>query len=317
MAASAGERTVLGGFVRLGKYFQFVSIIPAAVVVGAVWFLIASGAPASPPNPAQAVEAFLSIRLGGALALGAIVIVVGVLIHPFQFVATQLLEGYWGASAIGISLMKSRVALHRHRRADFSKRENLSRLVADEASRRVDPGGMSDRFEAIAQNAAIESQQFGAAAAAYPLGLYRVMPTRLGNVLRKYEDLAGRPYGLTSVVLTPHLMSLAPRDQVDYVDDARSDMDLAVRLVVSWLMVAVVSFAFLWTFGAWLLLPVLAYLMAWVSYRGAVAAAEEYGVALQVLFDLNHRILLEGFEQPGPGLDLQRGQELSRLANRQ
>jgi hypothetical protein len=36
-----------------------------------------------------------------------------------------------------------------------------------------------------------------------------------------------------------------------------------------------------------------AYALAWLSYRAAVHAAEEYGQALVVLFDLNHRALDE------------------------
>ena len=60
----------------------------------------------------------------------------------------------------------------------------------------------------------------------------RMMPTRLGNVLRRYEDTAGRQYGLDIVRIAPHLNLVARPEHREYVDDCRKGLDLGVRLCV-------------------------------------------------------------------------------------
>jgi len=97
---------------------------------------------------------------------------------------------------------------------------------------------------------------------------------------------------LEALDAVPRLMAVAPTEQVAHVNDARSDLDLAVRFVVAWLLVAVVTFVLLWPYGPWLLIPMAAYALAWISYRGAVHAANEYGLSLQVLVDVNHDLLI-------------------------
>lgn len=68
------------------------------------------------------------------------------------------------------------------------------------------------------------------ARASYSDELPRVMPTRLGNVLRQSEDRAGKQYGLDTVVIAP-LMSLAAKpEHYAYVQDLQKAMDLAITM---------------------------------------------------------------------------------------
>jgi hypothetical protein len=58
-------------------------------------------------------------------------------------------------------------------------------------------------------------------------------------------------------------------------------------------------------------------LLAWLSYRGAVHAAIDYGNALLVLVDLNHGTLLERFGvHDAPQDPIEKANHLSRIAMR-
>ena len=101
----------------------------------------------------------------------------------------------------------------------------------------------------------------------YPTSPNEIMPTRLGNVLRRYETEGRDHYGLDPVVATPYVALLADDKVRAYLDDQRSAMDLVVRLVLIWTLCTVIGIATLWRYGAWLLLPATTYGLAMLSYR--------------------------------------------------
>jgi hypothetical protein len=68
------------------------------------------------------------------------------------------------------------------------------------------------------------SQLAGRAVAQYPRA-GRVLPTRLGNALRRGEDSAGSQYRLDLMQIAPHLLSCANKQCADYVNDVRHSMD--------------------------------------------------------------------------------------------
>ena len=125
-----------------------------------------------------------------------------------------------------------------------------------------------------------------------------VMPTRLGNVLRRYEWNVGKAYGIAAVPTVPYLSRVAAPGDMDYVNDQRSQLDLAVRMTIVSFAATGLAVLFLARHGLWLLVAVVPYLAGYVAYRGAVVAAGEYGRALGVLvtlnrFDLYDRLRLE------------------------
>jgi hypothetical protein len=295
---------VLDGLAQVGKYFRLISVVPATLVVFSVYILIAGGAPASEPSLSAVAVAVGDLDFGGATALAFAVLVVGMMIHPLQFPATQLLEGYWGPSPLARNAMFSRALLHFERRSHYTKQADSARMGLQEQLNILGGGppiAQIEPIQVVAMRAHLEAIAYNTAADRYPMDPHKVMPTRLGNMLRRYEDLAGKPYRRNAIELTPHLMTLVPSEHSAYVDDARTALDLAVRMVISWLLVATTSFLLVWPYGAWIAVPIGAYALAWLSYRSAVHAAEEYGSALVVLFDLNHELLDEHF--PAPSLD--------------
>jgi hypothetical protein len=134
----------------------------------------------------------------------------------------------------------------------------------------------------------------------YPEAGRRMMPTRLGNVLRRHEDKAGRQYGLSILRIAPHLNLVAAKEHRDYVDDCRKGLDLGVRLCVLFALATVLSFGLLIGDGAWLLLALAPYCVSYLAYRGAISSAQAYGTALSTLIDLNRFALYDQLHVPSP-----------------
>jgi hypothetical protein len=119
------------------------------------------------------------------------------------------------------------------------------------------------------------------------------MPTRLGNVLRRAESQAGSQYGMDALQVVPHLLMVAPASHVDYVNDQRSQLDLAVRMTLMSLLASITALVFLWPHRLWALIAVVPYAIAYVSYRGSVVAAGHYGSAFDTLINLDRFALYE------------------------
>ncbi len=126
------------------------------------------------------------------------------------------------------------------------------------------------------------------------------MPTRLGNMLRRYESQAGSQYRMAALQVVPHLLLIAPSNQVDYVNDQRSQLDLAVRMTFISIMASATAVFFLWPYGFWILIALIPYVLAYLSYRGSVVAGFHYGSAFDTLINLNRFALYERLHLPLP-----------------
>lgn len=256
----ASVQDVVGAAGRsVGRHFSVVGTIPSLILVLYVFVLVSSGAWSGVPHPVRAWDSLTHLSVGETAALSVLTLASAVILHPLQFALIQFFEGYWGTSPVARRAWAARVRHHRRR---------YDRLAADA----TDPGG------------GVESQRL---LGKYPDDPGEIMPTRLGNVLRRHERLAGRPYGLDAVVVVPLLLAVAPADQADYIADRRTQLDLAVRAALTALLAAVITVFFMWRHGIWLLLALVPYLATYVAYRGAVVAAESYGAALSDLTVLN------------------------------
>ena len=298
----------------IGRYFTVISMVPSLLFVLYVYGLFAAGAWSGPFEPAKAFHAAGKLGVSEIVALLVGALLLGLVLHPFQFSMTQLLEGYWGGSGIGLGLARWRILHYRHvvlalkdveSDADDAwqdaalagravqgwsseKRRQKARLVLD-----------SERGDDMLADY-LRAEAAGVAARRFPLAGRRTMPTRLGNVLRRYEDSAGRQYGLDFLRLAPHFNLVADEEHRAYVDDCRKGLDLGVRLCVLFIIATALSVVSLASDGAWLLLSLAPYAVSYLSYRGAVSSAEAYGSALSTLIDLDRFALYEQFHLPRP-----------------
>ena len=268
-----------GGGRRSRSRFWFVSVLPSALLVSIVLSLITMGAASARPD----VDALLQ-RIGTVTPLEVIefalfTLVAAVLLEPFQIGLVKLFEGYWGDSSLARALRDIGVEFHLRRRMRF---EGLLDVVA------VTPRDILRR-EAAAEGLRL-----------YPLERDRLMPTRLGNVLRSAEDRAGQRYGLQTVTMWPLLYPSVSASLTEALDGLRDQLDVAVRLCVMLLVAAIVSAAMLATDGWWLGVPVAAVLLAWLAYRSAIRTGVAYGEAMGWAFDLHRFDMLTALHLPLP-----------------
>jgi hypothetical protein len=274
------------GVGRIGRYFTVVSALPAAVFVSYLYLLIKAGAWSGPIRLSELAH----FRIQDAAFLGIASLVLALAMNPLQFTLIQVFEGYWGTSAVGQRLALMRTAYHRHRLLMLRRDERDA--VSHLADYRTVPPADRHTVEELIRHA-IRSQESSRASASYPEDPARVLPTRLGNVLRRYETTVGTQYHLDLMASVPRLAMIAGEREVAYVENQRVQLELAIRTAFLSLIAAVATVVLLWRQGGWLLLALLPYAVAFFAYRGAVAVAHEYGMSLAVLVDLNRFRLYE------------------------
>ncbi|HEY8722126.1 hypothetical protein [Pengzhenrongella sp.] len=277
----------------LGDRFNLVNVVPPAVFGAFVIGLVRSGAYTGSFQPRLAIPNLKEITTGGAVLFAFAVLLIGVVLAPFQVAVVRLLEGYWGSgrlarrlSDIGVELQRRRLAA-----ADDAMRiagAELLSLNADQSA------SLSEQFERRKRSVRIvaNAERANRTAGHMPLA-ERLLPTSLGNNLRASEDSAGQQYGLTTNVVYPRLRNfLSPR-----LDGALGNMltqlDTASALCVSFLMSAVASTPLL-AYGWWALTPLLCLLLAALAYQGAQTAASFHGDLLATAFDLHRFDLMTG-----------------------
>jgi hypothetical protein len=296
---------------RIGRHFDLVSMLPASLFVLYVAWLLGSGAWTGPFDPRSGVSAVSSVGIAGGALLFTLALALAVVVHPLLFGATQLLEGYWGGR-LGLRLVEWRTGHHRRRaqalekatneyeeawekaalggydRKTREKREAAGATAGDLARHYVDlPDGdalVPVYLRYVATQRALRD---------YPTDFHRIMPTRLGNVLRRFEDQAGSQYGLQAIPIAPRLSSVAAADNRNYLEDAGQQLDLAVRVCSLSLVATVLTAVLLADDGLWVLLAFLPYASAYFGYRGAVAAGRSQGVAFATVLDLERFTLYE------------------------
>jgi hypothetical protein len=312
----------------IGRYFSIVSFVPSLFLTSFTFALIESGAwnETSSLHWARAGEAFTHI--GNLALLTLISIVLGVVVHPVQFALVQFFEGYWGTGKWAQRARAVRILHHcdrywfdlrkpgltagmRLQEADNDARQAV-KATAGKSGKKADKAAMAEeraildlKFRVTQRSIADESKRM---AAGYPdpipVGTHAefddMMPTRLGNALRRYERLAGAQYELDAVSVIQQIAFVAEPRRLAYVGDQRQLLDLSVRMSATSIVAAVIAIASLWGHGPWLLLALAPYGAAYLSYRGAVVVAHEYGAAVAAMIDLDRFALYDALHLPRP-----------------
>ncbi len=208
----------------------------------------------------------------GVLVLA--VVVIALVLQPLQVALVRLLEGYWPESVpFGWLAAVGRAAQRRRRR-------RLSARAAVRGTSAPSAGALERMARAATQFYELPSND-------------RMMPTRLGCVLRAAEDRAGGRYGFDTVAAWPRLEPLVSPALAMTLRDARLSLDAAARMCVAWGLATLVLASVLASYGVWLLLPLATLALAFLSYQGAVSVAAAYGRELEVAFDLHRFDLLK------------------------
>lgn len=292
---------------RIGRYFSVVSVLPALFMVVWTAALVTSNAWQNRPDLPLMVRRLGGLNLSGAAWLILVTIIAALFLHPLQLGMTRLLEGYWGSSRAATLLLRHRITHHRKR---FARLEDREMALAERLEGSLDnmltehhgivrPSELAADDLESARESMFESDlahglsglQAAIATIPHSLARYprpdRIMPTRLGNVLRSAEDAAGKRYELDTIRAAPHIALVAPESHLAYLDDARQQLDTSARLCVVALLVTLETVVFLLLAGWWLLLALAPYSLAYIAYRASIAAAGQYMGIVSTVMDLN------------------------------
>ena len=299
---------------RIGRYFALISMIPALFLVLWIYILIVSGAISGAPSFHNIQDALTQWPAGKIIELTVATLATAVVLHPLQFATTQLLEGYWGTTPLAIAAMQVRVAHHRkhrrnllqqaatHRNALKQAKESFTREIVDKDPRLKEDEAKKDldrkvrirmagpRGDSLAAHH-MGIQEATDHASKYPGKTDRILPTQLGNALRCFEDSAGSQYGLSALLIAPHLHLIVPDLHRQYLIDARQSMDSAIRICTVGLVATIVTVGFMLTHGLWLLCAIVPYSVSYLAYKGAVSAAYAYGRVVESVIDLDRFLL--------------------------
>jgi hypothetical protein len=215
--------------------------------------------------------------------------------------ALRLLEGYWPDW-----LGKAWARLLKLSRRDSAK-TRMSNLTSEYMllSKPAD-GDMSEAAAAARTARAAAVQQ---ALLEYPADSERVMPTALGNLLRRAEDRVRTRYGLETILVWPHLWFCMPSDVRDELSAARAGLDRAVAAVVWGTLTVFLVVLSPWALVLTAVVPVGAY-RYWV-----LPAARVYASLVGAAFDVYRAGLYRGLRLVLPAdaaTEPDQGQQLSQ-----
>jgi hypothetical protein len=280
----------------VGRYFSVVSFIPSLFLTGFTFLLVASGAWSGSGGPDWAKAGNAFTHIGNLALLTLISIALGIAVHPIQFALIQFFEGYWGTGRLAQLVRAARILHH------YRKFESLQYGPGAEAEIALhDAAKSGDTLEQKVRIEFLSKWDEGVRlAGGYPVDDDDIMATRLGNVLRRYERLAGSQYGLDAVKVIRHVALVAPPQRVDYLNDQRQLLDLSVRMCATSILATLMAISALWRHGPWLLIALVPYAIAYISYRGALIVAHEYGAAISTIIDLDRFAFYDQLRMPLP-----------------
>jgi hypothetical protein len=121
----------------------------------------------------------------------------------------------------------------------------------------------------------------------------RLMPTKLGNLLRTAESRPTDKYGLDAVICWPRLWLVLPDPVKKELQETRSELNTAARI---WLWGVLFLF---WAVWAWWAIPI-GIFVAIFAYYWMLDAAATYGDLLESTFDLYRMELYKSLRWPLP-----------------
>lgn len=219
--------------------------------------------------------------------IALLVLVIAVLVTPFQLGLVRVLEGAWPRRLGG-----DRGTRRERERKDDLRSKAVPKSTEAEALWSAGTAGLRLRMR-------------------YPLPDHLIRSTRLGNVIAAMGDRSGRDYGLDAVVAWPRLYPLLDSTTKAVVDDRRTTLDTMARMAVTMAVTAVASAGVLLDAGWWSLLAFAPAVISVIAYHGTVLAALAYSESVQAAFDLHHLALGAAFGLPRPD-----SSAAERIANR-
>jgi hypothetical protein len=240
-----------------------------------------------------------------SVALIGAAVVIGLVFSTLQTPMYQVLEGYvgWPASMFMVGRrrqMRAKQRLHdRIEAIGLMRIESAGELTDDDrgrlrklhADRWLAGRAVRDRSLTAAQRALLRERL-----RRFPLENQQVLPSRLGNAIRRLEEYGYDRYRLDSQVFWYELSAVVSDQVRRQVDLARTGVDFFVCLLYGHLLVIVTALAGLTTqkrVGVLALVVVLLLMLVPVWYRLATAATDDWAAAVRALINLARKPFAE------------------------
>ncbi len=215
-----------------------------------------------------------------AILIGSLLLVAAsaFAIQRFDLAVLRFFEGYWPAWMAPL-----RRWLIKRQRAFFNR---LDQKWQDLAAKRDQKGQLT--AEELDEFVAIDWQL-----RLMPSQPERLMPTKLGNLLRAAESHPTDKYGLDAIICWSRLWLVLPEATRKELQEARSDLNTAARVWL-WGVLFLV-----WTVWAWWAIPVTVFVSLF-AHQWMLDAAATYGDLLESTFDLYRINLYKSLHFPLP-----------------
>lgn len=133
------------------------------------------------------------------------------------------------------------------------------------------------------------------------------MPTRLGNLLRAFEQKPQERYGLDAIRCWSRLWILLPAELQQELTAARDNLNDLVQIWIWGLLFLI------WTVWSWTAI-LIALLVMLSAYRWMLVAATTYGQLMQASFDIYRNALYKALRwplPPSPAQEIEEGKKLT------
>jgi hypothetical protein len=241
-----------------------------------------------------------------ALALFVAAVIIGLLLSAFQTPFYRVLEGYRG---LPDALKKRRTDHHIERKHELDKRLRMAQLARHEAlgslshRDRTELASLRDDISlrhAPEQKHKLTSWQISVLAERrrrYPVQDDQVLPTLLGNAIRRFEEYGYDRYRIDAVTMWNALAAVVPETLRKQIDVSRASVDFFVCLIYGHLVLAVSGVTALIIVPGYPLGPIVAIVvpiaLSPLWYRLAVEATDEWAAAFRALVDLGRKPLAD------------------------
>ena len=242
--------SVIGAVLASLRHLVITAAVPGAVLVSSLFLVLASDSLNDDANVDSLIDEFNALEFGHISGLFMAATVIGLVLRPLQFSIIQALEGYWGAGRFGTWLASrfTETAVARGQRLarlsrEYSEDQEWRKAVDDtiaawdpyECKKLMDDRPM-DSNRSVRIRLGLQRLEAARLRHKQPLLESRVMPTRLGNTLRRGEDMAGAPYMLDVVPLTGHFYAVSRPELVTHADGTRTQLDVSATLCAVFLV---------------------------------------------------------------------------------
>lgn len=278
---------------QFSKSIMLGTFMPVALFVGLNLLFVL---PLFPSDP-QPLQSIVDVNTREAIELTLLIIVLTGLLYNLNIPIVRLYEGYtWQNSAIG-------QWRKRYYESQLQITSELRPFVQDLSitlTRRAENAAQREARETIQ---GLRSELGRSYNRDFPISRASILPTRLGNVIRSFENYPQRQYGMAAITLYPRLVATIDKEYLGQIDNAKTAFDfmincsllsavLSVTLLITGLLSAVVitvpQLSIYW------LIEIVAFLfLTSAFYRSSIGRASEWGDLVKGAFDLYRWKLLK------------------------